>query len=877
MDFSKFTERTQEIIATATNIQRQYKNLTLEPDHILLACLQDSDNTVTKSLDNININLKNLTKNLEEYIKTFANNTNQINNSMGTPPSDQLLISQKTKNILDKAIDKSQDLHDEYVSSEHIMLAVLDSTHPILAQYNIDTNIFLKGLLKVRGNQRITTNNPEATYDVLNKYCQDLTESAKQNKLDPVIGRDEEIRRLMQILSRKTKNNPVLVGAAGVGKTAIVEGLAQRIIANDVPENLKSCKLLSLDLGGLLAGAKFRGEFEERLKAIIKQIQQHSGEIILFIDELHTVVGAGTSGEDSGMDASNLLKPALARGELHCIGATTIDEYRKYIEKDPALERRFQMIKVGEPTVEDTISILRGLKEKYEVHHGVRIKDSAIIFAAELSHRYITDRQLPDKAIDLVDEAAAWRRIEINSMPSKLDEISRKIIQLQIEEKALEQEEGIDQDKLSQVKSQIQSLTAESDVLNQQWQIEKQYINELKQVKNEIRAVKDQITTAEREVNLEEAAKLKYGKLLDLNTKLSNLELRASEFNTESRMLKEEIDEDDIAQVVANWTQIPVTKLLDSEIHKLLNLESVLSSKVIGQSHAVTQISNTIRRSRAGLHDPEKPIGSFLFLGPTGVGKTELAKITAEVLFNDKNNLIRFDMGEFQEKHSIARLIGSPPGYIGHDSGGQLTEAVRRQPYSVILFDEVEKADKEVLNTLLQVLDDGHLTDSKGRKVDFKNTIIIMTSNIGSQVILENELRNSLTNNSQDSNLDEHLQVLLKEHFKPEFLNRIDETIIFHPLRTNELKDIIKIQLDALLKRLEDKNIVLDFSEDALDYLARKGYDPVYGARPLNRLLQREVQNILACKLLSNEIPEESTVYIDVDSDDNLTFVVNSN
>lgn len=883
MDFNNLTEKTQEILAKANALVQSNAHLVLEPEHIILASLKTDDSIILQVLSNIKpeVYTQDIINSLENKIQEFPQNQSH---PLGKAPAEQLLISQNTKNILELANTKKTQLHDEYISIEHIFLAVLDISqaslpvHSIILKHNINETNFLEALAKVRGNNRITSNNPEATYNTLDKYCRDLTQDARDNKLDPVIGRDDEVRRLMQILSRKTKNNPVLVGSAGVGKTAIVEGFAQRIIKQDVPENLKDSKVLSLDMGALLAGAKFRGEFEERLKAIIKEVQDNQDEIILFIDELHLVVGAGASGEDSGMDASNLLKPALARGELNCIGATTIDEYRKYIEKDSALERRFQMIKVEEPTVDDTISILRGLKDKYEIHHGVRIKDDALVVAANLSHRYITDRFLPDKAIDLIDEAAAWRRLEIDSMPASLDEIERKLLQLRIEQKALESENNTE--KLTEIEEQINTLTQESEVLKSQWNKEKEYINEIRQVKENIKQTQAEIQTAERNIDLQKAAELKYGKLHELNKKLEKIEEDIASKKTEKadRLLKEEIDEDDIARVISQLTGIPVTKLLGEETQKLLSLEEKIGSKVIGQTKAVYAVSEAIRRARAGLQDPSKPIGSFLFLGPTGTGKTELAKAVADIVFDNDKAFIRFDMGEFQEKHSISRLIGSPPGYIGHDQGGQLTEQVRRNPYAVILFDEVEKAHPEIFNTLLQVLDDGHLTDSKGRKVDFKNTIIILTSNIGSQAILERELKLNISGESstQEALTEEQVHNMLREYFRPEFLNRIDEIVLFHSLKTQELAQIIDIQAASLVARLQEKNINIIITDDAKEYLARTGYDPVYGARPLKRLIQKQIENPIAHKIISQELKENNTITIDINNQaDGLEFNIN--
>lgn len=878
MDFNRFTEKTQEVIAKCQSLLRSLSHHALEPEHLLLSTLDDNDSIVANIFSTAKIDVHKLKRELEEQLATLP----KIQSPLGPVPQDQLFISQRTKDLLELADSKRELIHDEFTSLEHILLALLDPrskgfASEVLQKNDLNEAKLFQVLAKVRGNQRITSSNPEATYNVLGKYCQDLTESARTGKLDPVIGRDEEIRRVMQILSRRTKNNPVLIGAPGVGKTAIVEGLAERIVRGDVPESLKQMRVLSLDMGSLIAGAKFRGEFEERLKAVIREVQKSTDTTILFIDELHLVVGAGSTGGEGGggMDASNLLKPALARGELNCIGATTLDEYRKFIEKDAALERRFQTIFVDEPSIEETISIMRGLKERYEVHHGVRIKDSALIVAAKLSARYIPDRRLPDKAIDLIDEAAAWRRLEIDSMPAKLDEIERKLIQLGIEKAALERDKETDEqarNRLNEVEAEIEQTNREAEGLRQKWKSEKEYIGKLRSIKEEIKSVRSMVETAERQADLQRAAELKYGKLHELERLLKQME--GANPSIDYRLLKEEIDEDDIAAVVSSWTRIPVSKLLDSEMRKLIDLEEELQERVIGQSKAVRTIADAIRRARAGLKDPNRPIGSFMFLGPTGVGKTELVKALAASLFDSENALIRLDMSEYHDKFSISRLIGAPPGYVGYDQGGQLTEAVRRNPYSVILFDEIEKADPEIFNTLLQVLDDGRLTDSQGRTVDFKNTVIIMTSNLASQMILERQLRTAIGGgNTKDSEegLDEQVRELLKQHFKPEFLNRIDEIVIFHALRSDELQHIVEIQLNLLEKRLTDKQIKIVFHESAKEHLAMSGFDPVYGARPLKRIIQKEVENPLAMKILSKEISAGDTVIVDL-GNDGLTF-----
>ncbi|MBC7999001.1 MAG: ATP-dependent chaperone ClpB, partial [Leptolyngbya sp.] len=760
---------------------------------------------------------------------------------------------------------------------DNVVLAIAEDIKSqagsILKKHKVTREGISNVLTQIRGKQRVTSQDPEATYEALSRYGKDLTEMAARGKLDPVIGRDDEIRRVMQVLSRRTKNNPVLVGEPGVGKTAIVEGLAIRITKGDVPEGLKNKKLIGLDMGSLIAGAKYRGEFEERLKAVLKEVIEAEGEILLFIDELHTVVGAGASGEGS-MDAGNLLKPPLARGELHCIGATTVDEYRKHIEKDPALERRFQTVLVDEPSVEETISILRGLKERYEVHHGVRIKDSALVAAAVLSHRYITDRSLPDKAIDLIDESAAKMRIEIDSMPSELDELERRRIQLEIEREALKKEkDAASKERLERLEREHADIQEKGDGLKAQWMSEKEALNEIQHIKHEIEQTKIQIEQAERTTDLQKAAELKYGKLRELEQTLKKAE---EPLNTKSggRLLKEDIDEEDIAEIVSKWTGVPVTKLLEGEIQKLLKLEDHLHQRVIGQEEAIEVVANGVRRARAGLKDPKRPIGSFLFLGPTGVGKTELAKALAEFLFDDEDAMVRIDMSEYQERHTVARLIGAPPGYVGFDEGGQLTEAVRRRSYACVLFDEIEKAHPDVFNVLLQVLDEGHLTDSKGRQVDFKNTVILMTSNIGSQYILDYQVKAAMSGEDAYPQMRERVLEALREHFRPEFLNRIDETVVFHALTAEQLKKIVDIQLNYLNRRLEDRKMYLSTTEAAKEWLARIGYDPMYGARPLKRLIQKEIENPLSLHILKGDFLDGDRIIVDVEDpeDDTLTF-----
>ena len=869
MNLEKFTSKAQEAITNCRGLISRFGQREVTPEALLLSLLEQSDGMADRILKRLDVEPSKIVAETESYLNR------QAKSSSVTTSQDEILVSSKLMATFDAAQKEADTLKDQYISVEHLLLALCDETRSqagtILKQSGITRERILKALTAIRGNQRVVSQDPEATYEALARYGRDLTELARSGKLDPVIGRDDEIRRVMQVLSRRTKNNPVLVGEPGVGKTAIVEGLASRITRGDVPEGLKDKKIITLDIGSLIAGAKYRGEFEERLKAVLKEVIEAQGKIILFIDELHTVVGAGSSGGDGSMDAGNLLKPPLARGELHCIGATTLDEYRKHIEKDPALERRFQTVLVDEPTVEDTISILRGLKERYEVHHGVRIKDSALVSAAVLSHRYITDRSLPDKAIDLVDEAAAKMRIEIDSMPNELDELERRRIQLEIEREALRKEtDTASRDRLQRLERDLADIKEHADVLRTQWQSEKEALGRVQTIKAEIESTKHKIEQAERATDLQKAAELKYGTLIELEKNLKKEEEAFVSKNGNknvARLIKEEIDEEDIADIVSKWTHIPVTKLLEGEIQKLLHLEEHLHQRVVGQDEAIEVVSSAVRRARAGLKDPKRPIGSFLFLGPTGVGKTELAKALAEFLFDDEQAIIRIDMSEYQERHTVARLIGAPPGYIGYDEGGQLTEAVRRRAYSCILFDEIEKAHSDVFNVLLQVLDEGRLTDAKGRTVDFKNTVLIMTSNIGSQYILDYQVKAAVDGDASYAVMKERVLSALREHFRPEFLNRIDETVVFHALTAEQLKKIVDIQLNYLNSRLAERNIVLLPTDASRDWLARTGYDPVFGARPLKRLIQKDIENPLALKLLEGEFLDGDRITVDSDGE----------
>lgn len=862
LDFDKFTDYSQEIISSANALMGEYKNSQMTPEHIMLAMIK-ADGIINDYLTELNLLNQGFINKIVSKIESFPKLSGPVN-------SQGLYLSQETMKLLELSMDESKKLKDEFVSIESILLAMseLDNSNikSLLNSNGVTSSSILKVMKDIRGNNKVDTKNAEENMKALEKYSTDLTDLARKGKLDPVIGRDEEVRRIIQVLNRRTKNNPVLIGEPGVGKTAIVEGLAQRIIRGDVPESLKDVKLISLDLGALVAGAKFRGEFEERLKAVLKEVESSNGEIVMFIDELHTVVGAGST--EGSMDAGNLLKPMLARGVLRTIGATTINEYRKYIEKDPALERRFQPVMVNEPSVEDTISILRGLKEKYEVHHGVRILDSAIIEAAKLSDRYITDRFLPDKAIDLIDEAASSLRIEIDSMPEEIDTMMRQKIQLEIEREALKKEESEEaKAKVEDITKQVSELESKIDVLKAQWEKEKASITSEADVKDEINKVKTQIEEAERNTDLQKAAELKYGKLLELEKKLKACQTKE---HSNNKLLKEEVTATDIDEVVSKWTGIPVTKLVESEMKKLLHMEDILHKRLVGQDEAVDTVSDAIRRARSGLKDPRRPIGTFLFLGPTGVGKTELAKSLAEFMFNDEDALVRIDMSEYMEKHNVARLVGAPPGYVGYEEGGQLTEAVRRKPYSVILFDEIEKAHPDVFNIMLQIFDDGRLTDSKGRTVDFKNTLIIMTSNIGSDIILEDSL-NSMLSPEQFKDTKEKVLAVLRQRFKPEFLNRIDETIFFKALTLQQLSKIVDIQMDYLRNLLKDQELEFEITEDAKEFLATQGFNPVYGARPLKRVIQQQVENPLSKLILAQTFLKGDKIKIDV-KDDALTF-----
>jgi ATP-dependent Clp protease ATP-binding subunit ClpB len=847
--FDKLTLKATEAVQAAQDSASKRHHQHIEVEHLLLALMEQTDGVVLPLLKKLGADPGRIKGDIEEFLNRLPKVEGLV----------QTYLSPRLGKIFERAEQEAERLKDEYVSTEHLLIAISDgdgAARDILNRHGVTKDNIFTVLVDIRGSQRVTDQNPEDKYQALTRYGRDLTDMARRGKLDPVIGRDEEIRRVVQVLSRRTKNNPVLIGEPGVGKTAIAEGLAQRIVSGDVPEGLKNKRVVALDMGALIAGAKYRGEFEDRLKAVLKEVTEASGEVVLFIDELHTVVGAGAA--EGAMDASNMLKPALARGELRCVGATTLNEYRKHIEKDPALERRFQPVIVREPSVEDAISILRGLKERYEIHHGVKIKDSALVSAAILSHRYIADRFLPDKAIDLIDEAASRLRMEIDSMPTELDEVERRIRQLEIEREAVRKEKDpASRERIAKIEKEIAELSEKQGSLKAQWQAEKEGIQKIRAVKEQIEQARIEAEKAEREGNLGRAAELRYGRLLELQKQLDAESARLAVVQSQTKILKEEVDDEDVAEIVSKWTGIPVSKMLEGEMQKLLHMDDRLRKRVVGQDEAIKAVSDAVRRARAGIQDPNRPIGSFIFMGPTGVGKTELARALAEFLFDDEQAMIRIDMSEYQERHTVSRLIGAPPGYVGYEEGGQLTEAVRRRPYSVILFDEIEKAHAEVFNVLLQLLDDGRLTDGQGRTVDFKNTVVIMTSNIGSQNIQD------LQNDEEE--MRRRVTEVMRQQFRPEFLNRIDDVIIFHPLDAEVLKKIVEIQVRQVEKRLADRKIMIELTESAKELLAEEGFDLMYGARPLKRVIQRDVLNPLASKILSGEITEGTQVIVDRD------------
>ncbi len=859
MRFEQLTLKAQDALQAAQRLSGELQNSQVEVEHLLKAIVTQLDGMVPLILKKLGANSANIVQDINAVLEKLPRVSGVTGGTYISPP---------LNHVLDNALKEAQGMRDEYVSVEHLLISTAEEkespSSQILAREGVTRENILKVLMDIRGHQRVTDQSPEDKYQPLERYGRDLTAMAKSGKLDPVIGRDDEIRRIIQVLSRRTKNNPVLIGEAGVGKTAIVEGLAQRIVAGDAPNGLKRKRVVALDIGALVAGSKYRGEFEDRLKAVLKEIEESHGEVILFVDELHTVVGAGAA--EGAVDASNILKPPLARGELHCIGATTVNEYRKHIEKDPALERRFQPIPVFEPSVEDTVAILRGLKERYELHHGVRIKDSAIVAAASLSNRYITDRFLPDKAVDLIDEAASKLRIEIDSMPVEIDEVERKITQLEIEREALKKEtDEASKERLNKLEKEISDLREKADTMSLHWKSEKETIQKIREIKEKIEAAKLESQRSEREGDLAKAAELRYGTLVDLQRALEEENKRLADLQESQKMLKEEVDAEDIAEVVAKWTNIPVSRLMEGEIQKLLKMEDRLRLRVVAQDEAIKAVSNAVRRARSGIQDANRPIGSFMFLGPTGVGKTELARALAEFMFDSEQAMVRIDMSEYMEKHTVARLIGAPPGYVGYEEGGQLTEAVRRRPYILVLFDEVEKAHPDVFNALLQILDEGRLTDGHGRTVDFKNTVIIMTSNVGSELI-----RDLGEDNRKE--IERRVTEALRNQFRPEFLNRIDEITIFHNLNREHIKEIIDIQIGLLQKRLDEKKIEITLTDKAKEFLANVGFDPVYGARPLKRAIQKHVQDPLALRLLEGAFTDGGKVTVDVEGKKGLIF-----